>query len=334
MKWILVCCLWFVGVGQAAPLVVSQPKLVATDPDGPCVLTWSPDSHSVSLDPFDKRQNLQWGEVWLDAKKPFDGEFLAKTPVADSPAFQLQSGEDKRTAIVLTSPLKKRNIPLENTPWEYFGYELLDGGQVRWRFQASRFSRDQKEISIIAGGAISTWSTTTGKLLRKVRLTAPQSVDEGYPFASFSSDESLVVSSLADETASAAVFEARTGKRIFTFASSESFYFWAGFFLDARFVVSRKLSPNGTAWTLWDVQKKRKTWSATSDLQSGFQLLRSNVVMVSAADGIELREVISGQTQKILAHPAQSVNSVAASPDGSQIWASYANGEIWSWQVR
>lgn len=57
-------------------------------------------------------------------------------------------------------------------------------------------------------------------------------------------------------------------------------------------------------------------------------------MILPGTKGLQLRDELTGKLQRTLAHPTQYVADFAASPDGTQLWASYNNGQIWSWRVR
>lgn len=342
--WILVL-VWALPMSavQAAPVVVSKPKLVATNPDGPCDLTWAPDGHLVEVNPLDQRQELKWGWCFLAA----DGTAPDAKRVKDyreSPLRQLQQSEGIKSASVeVYSRDGRKNQPLQGTPWDVFGFDI-DSLSYGWRFQDSRFSKDWREVSILARSTVYTWSSSTGKLLRRVRLTAPKSNYHDYSFASFSRDGSLVVAETETKPSGAALFDARSGRKIFTIPGSGTAGFWAGFLLENRFLVSQDFAPVGSRLgdqlmtSIWSVQQRRKLWSCpVSDYtlrHSRVRVLpRSGSVVVAAAKGIELRDMLTGQLQRTLPPPAEYMNDVEPSPDGKQIWASYDNGQIWSWRI-
>ena len=222
--WILglVCAFQWSAV-QAAPVAVSAPKLVVTDFDGPCDLTWSPDGRLVGLNPINQRQELKWGWCFLAA----DGTSPSSKTVKDyleAPPFKLQQYMEEEgkvgenSSVEVYSRLQSTTRPLQNTPGDLFGFDM-DSLSYGWRFQDSRFSADGREVSIIAEGTIYTWSISTGKLLRRVPLAVSQSQREKLSFASFSKDGCFVISGSNAEPSGAALFDARSGRKIFALSN-------------------------------------------------------------------------------------------------------------------
>ncbi len=332
MKWLVSIAFVRLASGsatQAQDELSANPRLVATDPDGACSLEWSPDGRLISVAPLDERQYLQWGWTSLDAQ----GHQVKKQ--APEPPLRLVrgSGKDK---VAVYSRLKDTTTPLQNTNSALFN-SFLTETDPDWLFQVSHFSGDGRKLSLVAGGAFYTWSTSTGKLLKRARLTAPPQIGDAHAFASISPDGRMVVSSL-DSDAGAALFDTRTGRKIFSIPNPRNIYYFRVGFIQNRFlfVTETASQSDKPQFSIWSIQQRHQLWSCPTDGLANV-VPRRNLAVVSTSKTFEVRDVITGRLNRTLANPTNDTLWtvwLAPSPDGSQLWASYNNGQIWSWRLR
>ncbi len=298
-----------------------KPKLVGTDPDGSAYLTWDSDGQSVQVAPMDRRQNLQWGDCSLPASK---GSSVPELTSSQPPVWKINFGEayddsdPKKPSLVVSAPGSKISVSLQNTPWKLFGidYDNIEGN---WHFQDSGFSPDWSQVFIITSGCTYIWSTSTGKLLRRVSYDDDQNPDYG---AKFSPDCRWLLSPLG-----VGVFETRTGRKHFSLPdfgsgawSPDDQLFWIGTDRGVEF---------------FRAQTGRRLWHTKSEKTELVRFAsQGNTVILSCPQGFELRDEFTGKVQRTLHNPTDNLEHFAVSPDGLQLWASYANGQIWSWRLR
>ncbi len=307
-----------------APAAMGKPVLVGTDPDGAAFLTWAADGQSVQVAPMDRRQNLHWGDCSLPASK---GSSVPQVTSARVPLWEIggrpasDDSDPKKPSIDLSSPDGKLSVPLQNTPWDLFGAEWGEVIIWSWRFQASAFSPDYSRVFIASSGAIYSWSTQTGKRLGRVVFDPSE---EKRVNVAFSPDcQSLLA------PANAGVFDTRTGRKRFGVPIPNSLY-------------PPQWNPDGRSFYVqydhsvgfFDALNGHPLWRASIGERPLVRFVPElHAVILSAANGLELRDARTGKAQRFLPDPTEDVEDFAASPDGSQLWASYANGQIWSWRL-
>jgi len=327
---ILLICLCIASAAQSQGKDSKNPRLVADDPDGTCYLDWARDSKHVQVSPANERQFVQWGVALLD----LEGH-IQKDTLLPPPRLQIEqsSGESKLEIYFSTD---RTSRPLQGTASDdIFGFNP-DEPLYGFHFQAFHFSKDEREVSIIASGTIYRWSVANGKLLSRVRLTEPQSWNSDHTFAQFSPDGRLVVASLASAYG-AAVFSSRTGQKMFLVPNpQQDWRFRVGFLAGSRLLGCQETTPNGDKpqFSIWSVQQQRRLWSCPN--LGGYKphyIQSHNLIVTVGPTGLQLRDVATGRIERTLFGPSKDVNDVAPSPDGSQIWTSQNNGEIWSWRI-
>lgn len=313
-----------------------KPKFVETDPDGSAYLTWNADGQSVQIAPTDRRQNLQWGDCSLPASA---GSSIPRKTFSPSPLFEIQRGDAGKSSINIFSSKSKKTLALQNTPWDLFGYDDASESQG-WRCQDWKFSANWREVSVVSAGAVYTWSTATGKLLRCVRFDNSKNVST--LFAALSPDCRLVVARMNNqfngEFVRGGVFDTHTGHKLFNLSSSVDLGvgFSPGgtiFWTSSR--TSRVPSDDGQEMDFFDTRTGRLLWHALSFSRSRIKFSpQQRTVIISGEKSLELHDARTGKLQQTLPHPAPYVSDFAPSPDGSQLWATYNNGQIWSWRLR
>ena len=312
-----------------ASAIRKQPVLVGTDPDGAAFLTWAPDGQSVQLAPTDRRQNLHWGDCSLPASK---GSSVPELTPSKVPLWEIRQGEagfgstPQTPSLVISSPDGKPSVPLQNSPWDLFGSEFVDSLILSWRFQGSTFSPDYSRVFIASLGSIYSWSTRTGKRLGCVAYH-PSPRDMQFSVAFSSDSRWLLAPSVGG------VFDTRTGRKRFGIPISHSLY-------------PPRWNPDGRVFCVeydhsacfFDALTGHPLWRAATGERPLVRFVPElHAVVLLAAKGLELRDARTGKAQRFLPDPnenATDADDFAASPDGSQLWASYANGQIWSWRIR
>ena len=323
-KWILVGAIMLplalFGATRLTQAKLSwKPRLVATNPDGPAILTWDSNGQAVQIAPTDRSQHLKWGDCSLPASK---GSLVPQVTQAQPSLLELRQSKDDSDpnvpALTILAPGAETTVLLEKTSWNLFGvdYENFPGA---YNLQGSGFSPNWSQVFIVSSGAIYTWSTKTGKLLRRVVFDSSKDVKR--LFVSFSPDRLFLLA-----PANGGIFDARTGRKKFSFPASHQGD-WSS---DGRIFWTEDKTIN-----FFDARTGRILWRATNDGRTIVRFASQlRAVVLPTAKSLELRDERTGNLKRSLPHRAEDVSDFAVSPDGSQIWASYGNGQIWSWRLR
>jgi len=343
-KWILlgavVLPLVLLGaIGATQDAISWKPKLVGTDPDGSCYITWSVDGKSVRVDPTDIRQNLTWASTYFDSngKRALDN---TKVKFVE-PRFYLQHNygdeplADDADAASVCPNSKQPCHKLKHSEAKYFSIDMPDSTSLVPRYKAWRFSPDERELWIVGAGQLRTWNTSNGQLLRRATLTSK----DGIYWATISYDGRLVAAVAThqgEEPATFNIFDAHTGKVRFKVPNAPDYFdfspavpvLWTltkGESYKSPLQIS--FYDTQTGKPLWKIQKAGYGQPAFSSTQ--------NLVAFPTPEGIELREASTGKIIRLIERPDDNdVVSMVFSPDGSQLWTSQNNGQIWSYRIR
>ena len=89
----------------------------------------------------------------------------------------------------------------------------------------------------------------------------------------------------------------------------------------------------GNRLQFFDGKSGRLLWQCSSPASPTFERGKNYVVVVGR-NNFEFRDLRTGKVERTVESPAGNAVSLALSPDGSWLWSSHAEGQLWSQRVR
>ena len=317
-------------------------ELVTTCSNDNCGIIWSADGKTVLVQ-ADEVDSYETKEVYFDAtshqklrkeegKKRFS---LGWTWRDDGMTFGLGPDPQPHPLLSVCDP-KGHCVPLEDTNQGRFAETQTGYHDFGWNFTAETFSSDHQEFSILIDGEVLTWNTATGRKVRHITLQLHK--DRVVSVAEISRDgrsiEILPTAPHLPDVLCVAVYDTRTGRERYSLNHTGNVT--ASFSPDGRvLIVGESPSANGLNVWFYNAETGHLLWSWQTKLNLYPTMVpRRNEAVVLGNHGLEIYDLVTGRVKRTLKGPTSSPLQVNPSPDGSQIWASYANGQIWSFRVR
>lgn len=321
-----------------------RPRLVATDPDGICSFQWSDDGKTVKINAVDQRQTTHWDPAYLDVasrqkmsdqkgKQAFikSGLTLENTfwPDADDKEAVRFKGN-----VLSVCDAKQQCRPLQGTDFKRSGWVMhSDPTLYTTNYDCSQFSPDFHKVSIASHGAIYTWATRSGHLLSRVPLDEPKA-----SATDLSRDGKLIVAECEKSSkigGQSVVFNAQTGKRLYGLPPDGK----ARMFSSSGKEIESASYPDHSdslqnRYSFFDARDGHFLWRCPSGETPFLLTPAKDLVFTNADKALRLRDIRTGNIIRTIIGPASSVQTMALSLDGSQLWTSHANGQIWSWRAR
>ncbi len=172
------------------------------------------------------------------------------------------------------------------------------------------------------------WSARTGKLLR----TLPPSSEDPYdPYETVLSPNGRLRANVGDDSASAVLRDARTGRRLHTLKAI-SITDRLTFSSDSKALLVCSDKGHLQAWNTMTGQLKWQTWFGTNTMSFDIAFSPDTSLVAAGGSGITL---FNSQTGKVLrALPDEIGTTLAFSPNGASLASGGSDGTVKLWRIK